>query len=298
MDPRVMEALREAGVPFRKDEPFSRHTSMGVGGPAAIMAFPRSATELRASLKVRRDFQVPHRILGAGTNLVVVDQGLDELVVKTARLRREDIGPDGVVRAEAGARLGGTVVNSCRAGWRGLEKAVGIPGSLGGAVVMNAGAYGFSISEVLQEVLVYDADGEPSAPPEGWGFRYRGSSIPEGSAVASLSLGLRPDDPERLADECRELRRQRRQAQPPGRSAGCVFKNPPGEPAGRIIDRLGLRGMRQGGAVVSPRHANFVVNDGEARSADVLALVEKIRETVRRETGVDLELEIQVWRGR
>jgi len=298
MDPRMTAALAEAGVPFRENEPLARHTSMGVGGPAAVMAFPRSAEELRKTLRIRGELETPHRVLGGGSNLVVADEGLDELVVNTREAQAVLVGDDGVVSAEAGANMIRTVVRCCRAGWRGLESAVGIPGSVGGAAVMNAGAYGFSISDVLREIVVYDESGERSEPPEGWRFHYRGSSIPEGSAVASVRAALRPGDAQELSREIRELQKQRVRSQPGGRNAGCVFKNPPGGQAGRIIDELGLKGTRRGGAVISERHANFIVNDGEARAADVLELVDLVRDRVAREAGVELELEVKFWRAR
>jgi len=298
VDHRVTEALREIGVPFREREPLSRHTTMGVGGPAAVMAFPRSAEELRATLARRRELGVPHRILGGGSNLVVVDEGLDELIVNTEDLRRVEMSENGELRAEGGANLIRTAVRCCREGWRGLESAVGIPGSIGGAAVMNAGAYGFSISDALREIVVYDENGERTDPPEGWCFHYRGSSIPEGSAVAEVALTLRRGDPAQLEQETSELSRQRIRSQPGGRNAGCIFKNPPGASAGRIIDELKLKGIRRGGALVSPRHANFLVNDQGASARDVLELVELLRDTVRKETGVDLELEVKVWRPR
>lgn len=293
-----MEALGELGVPFRENEPLSRHTSMGVGGPASVMAFPRSPEELRQALRLRSELGVPHRVLGGGSNLVVVDEGLDELVVNTEQMRRVEIGEGGAVTAEGGANVIRTVVSCCRAGWRGLESAVGIPGSIGGAAVMNAGAYGFSISDVLTSILVYDEDGRPTEPPEGWRFHYRGSSIPEGAAVASIAVQLRPEEPAVLEKETRELTAQRMRSQPGGRNAGCVFKNPPQALAGKLIDELGLKGTRIGGAVVSPRHANFIVNDQGARAQDVLDLLERVRERVRREAGVELELEVKVWRPR
>lgn len=298
MDPRVTAALKEAGVPFRENEPLARHTTMGVGGPAAVMAFPRSPDELRQTLRLRGELEVPHRVLGGGSNLVVVDEGLDELIVNAEEMRRVEIRESGEVTAEGGANLIRTVVRCCREGWRGMESAVGIPGSVGGAAVMNAGAYGFSISDVLREIVVYAADGERTDPPEGWRFHYRGSSIPEGSAVASITVKLERDDPARLETETRELAQQRVKSQPVGRNAGCVFKNPTGGHAGRMIDELGLKGTRIGGAVVSPRHANFVVNEGGASGNDVLALLDLVRERVQRETGVDLELEVKVWRPR
>jgi UDP-N-acetylmuramate dehydrogenase len=292
----VTAALREVGVPFRENEPLARHTSMGVGGPAALMAFPHTPDELRRTLKLRRELGVPHRVLGGGSNLVVVDEGLDELVVNTREMCHVRVADDGVVDAEGGANLIRTVVRCCRAGFRGMESAVGIPGSVGGAAVMNAGAYGFSISDVLREIVVYDADGERAEPPEGWRFHYRGSSIPDGSAVASVSVALRPGDAVELGRQIRELQLQRVRSQPAGRNAGCVFKNPPGAHAGRIIDALGLKGERRGSAVVSPRHANFIVNEGGATAADVLELAELVRERVARETGVELEWEVRVWR--
>lgn len=295
MDPRVTAALREAGVAYRENEPLARHTSMGVGGPAALMAFPHTPDDLRRTLKLRRELGVPHRVLGGGSNLVVVDEGLDELVVNTREMCHVRVADDGVVDAEGGANLIRTVVRCCRAGFRGMESAVGIPGSVGGAAVMNAGAYGFSISDVLREIVVYDADGERAEPPEGWLFHYRGSSIPDGSAVASVSVALRPGDPVELGRQIRELQLQRVRSQPAGRNAGCVFKNPPGAHAGRIIDALGLKGERRGGAVVSPRHANFIVNEGGATAADVLELAERVRERVARETGVELEWEVRIW---
>jgi UDP-N-acetylmuramate dehydrogenase len=268
---------------------------MGVGGPAAVMAFPRTGEELRQALALRAELGVPHHVLGGGSNLVVVDEGLDEVVVNTESLREVEIREDGTVTAGAGANLIGTVVKCCRAGWRGLESAVGIPGSVGGAAVMNAGAYGFSISDVMRGIVVYDGEGRRTDPPEGWRFHYRGSSIPEGAAVASVTVGLTLEDPEVLARETRELTERRLGSQPVGRNAGCVFKNPENASAGRLIDELGLKGMRRGGAVVSLKHANFVVNEGGATAADVVALLDLVRERVRAETGMDLELEVKVW---
>jgi UDP-N-acetylmuramate dehydrogenase len=271
---------------------------MGVGGEAAVMALPRTSEELQTTLRIRADLDAPHRVLGGGSNLVVEDDGLDELVVNTEALRAVTVGEDGAVTAEAGANLIRTVLTCTRAGWRGLESAVGIRGSVGGAAVMNAGAYGFSISDVMHEIVVFDGDGERTEPPEGWRFRYRGSSIPEGAAVASVTVGLERDDPAALEQETRAIAEKRRTSQPGGRNAGCVFKNPAEGHAGRMIDALGLKGLRRGKAVVSPRHANFVVNEGGASAADVLGLIDELRERVRAETGVDLELEVKVWRSR
>jgi UDP-N-acetylmuramate dehydrogenase len=298
MDPRVASALREAGIPYREHEPLARHTSMGVGGPAALMAFPRSPEELRGTLALRAELDAPHRVLGGGSNLVASDEGLDELVVNTEGLAKVTLHDDQRVTAEGGANLIRTVVRACRAGLAGLQSAVGIPGSVGGAAVMNAGAYGFSISDVMTDIVVYDEIGARMQPPDGWRFHYRGSSIPEGAAVAEISVQLRPGDPEQLGSEIRELQLQRTRSQPVGRNAGCVFKNPAGGHAGRLIDELGLKGTRIGGAVVSPKHANFVVNDGAASGQDVIDLLDLVRERVRREAGVELELEVRVWKAR
>jgi UDP-N-acetylmuramate dehydrogenase len=271
---------------------------MGVGGEAAVMALPRTSEELQTTLRIRADLDAPHRVLGGGSNLVVADAGLDELVVNMESLSGVNLEEDGTATAQAGANLIRTALTCCRAGWRGLESAVGIPGSVGGAAVMNAGAYGFSISEVLREIVVFDEHGERTEPPEGWRFRYRGSSIPEGAAVASVAVALERDDPTALEEETRAIAEKRRTSQPGGRNAGCVFKNPVGSSAGRLIDELGLKGLRRGKAVVSPRHANFVTNEGGASAADVLGLIDDVRERVRREKGVELELEVKVWRPR
>jgi UDP-N-acetylmuramate dehydrogenase len=296
--PALLGGLRDLGVPFREHEPLARHTSMGVGGPARVMAFPRSPEELRATLRLRAALGVPQRVLGGGSNLVVVDEGLDELVINTEALQQVELLEHGRVRAQGGANLIRTVVRCCRAGLAGLQSAVGIPGSVGGAAVMNAGAYGFSISDVMTDIVVYDERGERMQPPEGWRFHYRGSSIPEGAVVAQLEVQLSAGEPERLGREIRELQLQRVRSQPTGRNAGCVFKNPAGAHAGKLIDDLGLKGTRIGGALVSPRHANFVVNDAGASAQDVLALLELVRERVAREAGVELELEVKVWRPR
>src|SRR5258708_34172230 len=161
------------------------------------MAFHRSPEELRKTLALRGELSVPHRILGGGSNLVVVDEGVDELIVSTEEMGRVEIGEDGEVTAEAGAGGIFTGVKCCRAGWRGLESAVGIPGSIGGAAGMNAGAYGFSISDVLKEILVYDEGGSPPPPPEGWRFHSRGPSIPARAAVASPPRRPSPGEPRR-----------------------------------------------------------------------------------------------------
>jgi UDP-N-acetylmuramate dehydrogenase len=298
MDPRMTKALWQAGILHREREPLSRHTTMGVGGEAAVMAWPRTREELETTLRIRADLDAPHRVLGGGSNLVVADEGLDELVVSTDSLRAVTIDEDGTAIAEAGANLIRTALKCGRGGWRGLEGAVGIPGSVGGAAVMNAGAYGFSISEILREIVVLDEHGERTAPPEGWRFHYRGSSIPEGAVVASVVVGLGRDDPAALERETRAIAEKRRTSQPGGRNAGCIFKNPEGSHAGRLIDELGLKGLRRGKAVVSPRHANFVANEGGASAADVLGLIDDVRERVRREKGIELELEVKVWRPR
>jgi hypothetical protein len=203
----MTSALREAAVPFREQEPLSRHTSMGVGGPAAVMAFPRSPDELRTTLRLRGELGVPHRVLGGGSNLVVVDEGLDELVVNTEDMRRVDIGATGEVTAEGGANLIRTVVACGRAGWRGLESAVGIPGSVGGAAVMNAGAYGFSISDVMKEIVGLRRDGGAHR------------------AAAGLDVPLpRLVDPRRLGGGVGES------GPPPGRAGGDRERDPRADP--------------------------------------------------------------------
>ncbi|MBE5765817.1 MAG: UDP-N-acetylmuramate dehydrogenase [Clostridiales bacterium] len=273
------------------NEPLSRHTSFQIGGPAERMAAPENETELLELV-----LQKPAAIIGAGTNLLVRDEGISGLVVKIGA-EMADISIEGnILTAQAGARLSQIAMAAMRAGLSGLEFAAGIPGTVGGAVVMNAGAYGGEIKDVLIDVRVI-ADGEiKTLTNEQLEFGYRKSLAMEmGYIIAGARFLLTPDSPEAISARMRELAQKRRDKQPLEMpSAGSTFKRPEGHFAGALIEGAGLKGFSVGGAQVSEKHAGFVVNTGGATCADVLGLIEKVQSVVREKYGIELEMEVCV----
>lgn len=286
-------------LPVREEVPMADYTTFRVGGPARRLAAPRSPEELAALLELAQAEDFPRLTLGNGSNLLVADQGLDRLVIYTGDTRRVEAGPlTNQVTAEAGASLAAAAVFAQRRALAGLAFAHGIPGTVGGAVCMNAGAYGGEIRQVLESALVWlPGEGVRTLSNEALAFGYRRSLLtdrPE-AVVLRAVFSLEPGDPEAIRAEMEELRRRRREKQPLDRpSAGSTFKRPPGHFAGALIEQCGLKGARIGGAQVSEKHAGFVINAGGATCADVLALIRHIRKTVRAETGVTLEPEVKI----
>ena len=278
------------------DEPMAAHTTFRVGGPADLFYLPRSAAELKKALQAADSAGVPALVIGNGSNLLVRDGGVHGLVIALG----EDFSTVRVegttLFAEAGARLSRVAQTAQAAGLAGLEFASGIPGTLGGGVAMNAGAYGGQISDVLidAEVLL---DGEVRTLDRAaleMGYR---STLPlrKGGIVTSARFELTPDDPAVIDARMRELNARRRDKQPLNfPSAGSTFKRPEGYFAGALIEGAGLKGASVGGAQVSPKHAGFIVNTGSATAADVLALIHHVQETVYQKDGVRLELEVRV----
>ena len=273
------------------NEPLSRHTSFQIGGPAERMAAPENETELLELV-----LQKPAAIIGAGTNLLVRDEGISGLVVKIGA-EMADISIEGnVLTAQAGARLSQIAMAAMRAGLSGLEFAAGIPGTVGGAVVMNAGAYGGEIKDVLLDARVIADGGIKTLTNEQLEFGYRKSLAMEmGYIIAGARFLLTPDSPEAISARMRELAQKRRDKQPLEMpSAGSTFKRPEGHFAGALIEGAGLKGFSVGGAQVSEKHAGFVVNTGGATCADVLGLIEKVQSVVREKYGIELEMEVRV----
>jgi len=293
----LAEELRRAGLEVRREEPLSRYTTIGLGGPAEILVRPATVEELASVLALACEAELPIHVLGAGSNLLIDDEGVRGVVVNTTGLDGIRFQEEGRVSAGAGVHFPGLVRQTAARGLRGLEAGVGIPGSLGGVLTMNAGAYEFAIGPLVDEV-------EAVSPEKGRvvlhrgeiDFRYRSSSFGPNLIVASAVLRLAPDDPAAIKKDLDRHMRFRKETQPVGvKSAGCIFKNPEGESAGRLIERLGLKGYRVGGARVSEVHGNFIVHDGKARAADVVGLIEEVRERVLRETSIDLECEVMTW---
>ena len=292
------EIQRRIGVKTSRQEPLARFTTMRVGGPADLFAEVRNLFELRAIVRFARARSLPIFILGRGSDLVISDAGMGGLVVMN---RAQQVRIDGAdLVADSGLPLAKAATVAKDAGLSGLEFGLAIPGTVGGAVWANAGAHDSDVRTILVEAGVLGADGSESAlGPDALGLAYRDSALkaaPEGAplVVTWTRFHLTPADPAVIVARLDEIRRWRQAHQPLGQpSAGSVFRNPSeGPSAGAIIDGLGLKGRRVGGAVVSAKHANFIVNDRAGTAADVRHLAEEVRAFVRRETGIELRFEV------
>ena len=291
-------ALRAAGVPFTENEPLAPHTTFRIGGPAAVFCRPRTAAELAAALRLCRETGVRHYLLGNGSNVLFADAGFAGCVICTADLAAAPVfAADGHVTAPAGLPLAVLCRAAQQQGLTGLEFAYGIPGTVGGAVYMNAGAYGGEMRDVLESVTFLDEAGaERTLPAAELGLGYRTSIFAARPwTILTAEFALAPGDPAAVLDRMRELLQRRRDKQPLDLpSAGSTFKRPAGAFAGKLIEDCGLRGFAVGGAQVSEKHCGFVVNTGGATCADVLALTDEVRRIVLQKTGYTLEREIRV----
>ena len=296
----VMTQLRTMGIgEVKTGEPLSRHTSFRIGGPAAVFVEPDTLGGVVEVLNSVRDQQLPYFIIGQGTNILVSDQGVDAVVISTARgLRQIEVEPP-VMRAGSGVLLTKLCRVAERAGLAGLEFAISIPGTLGGALVMNAGAHGGSMVEVVNSVLVWDAiSGVRRIAADDVQFQYRQSRFMHNPWIAlEATLRLKSGDPAEIRAKMHHNMDYRRKSQPVGEpNAGSIFKNPLPDYAGRLIEAIGAKGWREGDAAVSDLHANFIINQGQARAVDVLNLMRRIRRRVFQETGIVLKPEIR-WIG-
>lgn len=266
----------------------SAYTTLKVGGPAELW-------EVEDLADLREATRAPYRVLGGGSNLLVSDAGVPERVIRLGRsfndVRAFDGRPD--VWLGAATPLPGLVRRAQKAGLSGLEGLLGVPAVLGGAVAMNAGTRFGELSDTLQEVELFVDGALERVPANALNLSYRRAELPEGAIVTRARLRLTPSTPEAVQAYMDKVDAARA-GQPKVKSAGCAFKNPPGDSAGRLIDLAGLKGRRVGDAMVALEHGNFVVNLGSATAADVLALVEEVREEMR-SRGVELELEWRLW---
>ncbi len=287
------------------DEPLAHHTSWRVGGPARYYLEARDPVLLQAALDWAAERALPLFVLGGGTNLLVRDSGFAGLVIRyTARqwqIRGEQ-GDRALLNVAAGAPMAGTVRRLAGRGWGGLEWAEGLRGTIGGAVFGNAGCYGGDIAGVLEQAGILIGGQIEQWPVERFAYGYRTSRLKQQARtvdnrpaiVLDATLRLQRADPQELAATMARIAAERKGKTPWGSSCGSVFKNPPGESAGRLIEAAGLKGRRVGQAEISRRHANYIVNLGGAGSDDILALIELAQQTVARRFGIDLELEVQV----
>jgi len=286
------DALRS--IPHRREVPFARLTTLGVGGVCHWLFEPASEAQAQAFVRACAREGLAWRMLGGGSNLVVL--GDVELALRL-RLPQE-LGVRGAeLQASASHGLIRLSLDAAERGLSGLEYASGIPGSVGGALHMNAGAHGRELVDVLARYRFLTADGElVEKAPEPGEFRYRGSVLGGGRVALGLTARLAEGDPERIRALMADYRSRRTASQPQGRrNAGCIFKNPPGENAGRLIELAGLKGFRVGPAEVSLEHGNFLVNHGGATSGQFAELMATVRARVLAAHGVDLEPEVEIW---
>ena len=286
-------------VELRFDEPMSRHTSFRIGGPVAVMAFPKSAEELAEILKVSALMDITPAILGAGTNVLAPDEGMDGLVVclKDCMGGMEQL-DETTIRVAAGVTMTRAAMFAANLGLGGMEFAHGIPGTIGGGVYMNAGAYGGEIKDICTFVDVMDKDGNITRrTAEEMKFSYRHSVLEdEGGIVLAAEFKLVPASPEDVKAKMKELQAKRSASQPLDLpSAGSAFKRPVGGFAAALIDQAGLKGYTVGGAGISTKHAGFAVNVGGATAADVRNLLSQVSDIVFEKSGIRLEPEVRIW---
>lgn len=298
-DPKIVAALPELGVQLKPRTSLADLTSLGIGGTTDLLRIEKH--EAIPDLLNLLDAQhVPHKFLGGGSNLLVGDGELPWVVLQLVSPKPDIVLEGNFAQVDAAADLGRTVTFCAKNDLGGMEGLIGVPGTVGGALRMNAGAYGMQIGSYVREVKLYRAADRKIESLQGdqISFEYRHTSFAPDDMMLAVKLEL-PSKPYReILKGIRICNEKRRASQPLGqKSAGCIFKNPPGASAGRMIDELGLKGLNVGDARVSDRHANFFVNAGKASAKDMLALIADVRERVQKSFGVILEYEVVVWNG-
>ena len=299
-DRALEEIASRLGVRAERGRRFAELTSVRVGGSIDWVISPDTEEQAAAIVYELDQAGIGWRPLGSGSN-VLADDGDHHYVVLSLSNMKGEVQIDGEqVSVSAGYSLPRLCIDVARAGLSGIEGLGGIPGTVGGALWMNAGAYGHEIGTVTETVRVAREGKVVGIPGDSVQWNYRHTSFREGELLLGATLRLTPDDPEQIKARMDDAKQRRLATQPHGsRSAGCFFKNPPASAigTGKMIDEMGMKGQRRGSALVSPKHANFIVTEGEnARAEDALALAEEIRERVKREQGIELEYEVELWR--
>jgi UDP-N-acetylmuramate dehydrogenase len=284
------------GLLVLRDEPLAEHTTFRVGGPADLFLVPEHEDALREALIAARDSELPVFILGGGTNVLAADAGFRGAIVLIERnLSRMSIEGERI-RVGAGVRLPALGAAALKAGLSGIESLAGIPGAVGGALAINAGAFGAEFIPLVENVDGFTLDGAARRVPRS-AIRcgYRTAVYPEPIVFTGATLRLQPDDPRVIGKRSADIRSRRAATQPTrDKSAGCAFRNPPGHSAGRLIDSAGLKGLRVGGATVSTVHANYLVNTGAATADDIRRLIDEVKARVLAASGVRLEEEVRM----
>ena len=278
-----------------ENEPMSDHTSYGIGGPAGAYITPKDRCDLAGILKFANKYSIETHFVGSGSNLLVSDSGIDGIVLTPAKSLTQLEFNDGHVIAESGVMLGRLVKECIKRNLTGVESMIGVPGTLGGALVMNAGAFGGEISNYLHSVEIMNMSGEiKTYYPGDIDFAYRFSTLKTDEFVLLARFDLKEEKSIIIQEKKNKASKGRKTNQPlKFRSAGSVFKNPKENAAGYFIDQAGLKGIRVGNAEISKHHANFFVNHGNARSSDITSLIRLARKTVYEKFGIKLELEVK-----
>jgi UDP-N-acetylmuramate--alanine ligase len=281
---------------IRRDEPMAKRTTLRVGGPADVYVEPASEEDLAGIVKFCGGENIPFFLLGRGSNLIVRDGGFRGVMICLAHANFSRIEVDGErLRCGAGARLKNVAVEARRSGLSGVEFLEGIPGSVGGALRMNAGAMGGQTFDVVESVRLMDFSGEiRELAPKDMAVEYRSCATLKVHIALSAVFKCKPAPREEIEARMRAFSERRWESQPAAPSAGCMFKNPETIPAGRLVDELGLKGARVGDAVVSTGHGNFIINDGAATAGDVLELIEMIKAKAKAGRGIDLQTEVEI----
>ena len=292
-----MSSLDAFNEILQRDEPLAPYTWLGLGGPAQYLVTPRSVDELKRFVAVCHDEQIPIRVLGGGSNLLVKDEGVSGAVIRLTAPEFAQVSIEGnKVRAGAGALLSRVISETVRAGLAGFENLAGIPGTVGGALCGNSGGRQGEISQFVTSVTGLTSLGEQVVRgKDELTFDYRQSNLNE-LLILEGEFELRSDDPEAISQKLKMNWIAKKSVQPlSSQSAGCIFKNPRGQRAGMLIEQAGLKGTRVGGAEVSERHANFIVTHAGAKSSDVVRLIDLVRSKISEQFGVHLESEIKIW---
>jgi UDP-N-acetylmuramate dehydrogenase len=296
-DAKIVAALPELGVELRRGASLAELTSLGIGGSTDLLRIKKHES-IPGLLSLLDSKSVPHRFLGGGSNLLVGDGDLPWIVLQLASPQPDVVLEGNFAQVDAAADLGRMVTYCAKHDLGGMEGLIGVPGTVGGALRMNAGAYGMQIGSYVREVKLYRAATRQIEILRGEqiSFEYRHTSFAPDDMMLAVKLELPSKAYREILQGIRICNEKRRSSQPLGqKSAGCIFKNPPGASAGRMIDELGLKGLSVGDARVSDRHANFFVNAGKASAKDMLALIADVRERVRSAFSVELEHEVVIW---
>jgi len=298
-DSAIEEIASRLAVSAERGVRFAELTSLRVGGAIDWVLSPKTEAQAAALVHSLEEKGIAWRPLGSGSNVLADDGEHHYVIVSLKDLKSDPVFDGQRVSVTAGYSLPRLCIDAARKGLSGIEGLNGIPGTVGGALWMNAGAYGQEIGTVVESVRVARGGKVVAVPGSEVTWNYRHTSFREGELLLGTTLLLQPDDMEKIRERMDQAKGQRMSTQPHGaRSAGCFFKNAPSSPVGtgKMIDNLGMKGTRRGGAIVSEKHANFIVTEGEnAKAADALALAEEIRDRVKREHGIDLEYEVELW---